>query len=47
MSDKSIKRITKKLKLNSIIYGYHNYYNIATHIVKDFLKINFLVIKTL
>lgn len=34
-------------KLNAMILGMHNYYNCATHVVKDFGKINFLVNKTL
>jgi len=48
-----IKRI-KKLgnnkeisRLNSMILGSHNYYNIATYVNLDFRKISFLVTKTL
>lgn len=32
-------------KLNSMILGWHNYYNIATHVNLDFSEINFLVRK--
>jgi len=48
-----IKKIQKHgnskevLKLNSMILGSHNYYNIATYISSDFGDINFLVTKTL
>jgi len=48
-----IKKIQKHggskevLRLNSMILGSHNYYNIATYISSDFRDINFLVIKTL
>ena len=34
-------------RLNSIILGSHNYYNIATYVNIDFNRINFLVTKTL
>lgn len=34
-------------KLNSIILGSHNYYNIATNVSRDFSDIDFLVTKTL
>lgn len=47
---KVIQRITttkEVLKLNSMIIGSHNYYNIATYCSLDFSKINFLVTRTL
>ncbi|MGL5820075.1 MAG: group II intron reverse transcriptase/maturase [Sarcina sp.] len=48
-----IKKIQKNTivkevsRINSMILGSHNYYNSATHVVKDFKYINFLVTKNL
>lgn len=50
---KQIKRIQKNLKatevtrLNAKILGSHQYYKLATHVVKDFKKINFLVTRNI
>lgn len=54
---KSIKEQVKKVRdfptpenvnlLNSIILGIHNYYNMATHVNKDFAKIAFSVNRTI
>nr|WP_202117305.1 reverse transcriptase domain-containing protein [Clostridium chromiireducens] len=48
-----IKRIQKSSvnqevsRLNSMIIGWHNYYNAATYVSSDFSKIDFLVTKTM
>lgn len=50
---KQIKEIPKHRnikdinRLNAMILGIHNYYNMATHVVKDMGKINFDVMRTL
>lgn len=50
---KQIKYIQKNpiikavILLNSMILGLHNYFNIATHITKDFGRINFNLIRTI
>lgn len=34
-------------RLNAMIMGMHNYYNMASHVVKDFNRIDFLILQTL
>ena len=41
------KTAQNAMRLNAMILGIHNYYNIASHAVKDFNKIDFLILKTL
>lgn len=39
--------ISKIAKYNAFVIGMHNYYNMATHVVKDLNKIDFIVLRTL